>query len=172
MLFWIKTISRPVNKSIKEAITIQSSNNEVWKILSAPSHLELFHPFCKRNSPLTWNNSENKLDEIEYLNGLIYKRVFRAWEKNSFSLTIVQREKSIAHVEWILSEASSSTKVEIIVYPFNSNQPKILYPALFFFYIRPKLKHYLKSVLGGLKYYAENKKETPRNILGKHSWYS
>ena len=121
-----------MNKSIKEAITIQSSNSEVWKILSAPSHLELFHPFCKRNTPLTWNDSENKLDEIEYLNGLVYKRVFRAWEKHSFSLTIVQREKSIAHVEWILSEASSSTKVKIIVYPFNSNQPKILYLALFF----------------------------------------
>lgn len=161
-----------MNKSIKEAITIQSSNSEVWKILSAPSHLELFHPFCKRNTPLSWNDSENKLDEIEYLNGLVYKRVFRVWEKHSFSLTIVQREKSIAHVEWILSEASSSTKVKIIVYPFNSNQPKILYLALFFFYIRPKLKQYLKSVLGGLKYYVENKKETPRNILGKHSWYS
>ena len=49
---------------------------------------------------------------------------------------------------------------------------KILSFLPFIFYIRPKLRNYLKSVLNGFSYYSRTGKSVPRNNWGKHSWFS
>ncbi len=35
--------------NIKGEINLATNPDKLWKILSAPNNLELFHPFCKSN---------------------------------------------------------------------------------------------------------------------------
>jgi hypothetical protein len=39
-------------------------------------------------------------------------------------------------------------------------------------FVKPNLKKYLESVLGGLDWYLKNKKTIPKNHFGKHKWFS
>ena len=48
---------------------INSSIDSLWDLISAPSNLELFHPFCKSNKTIKWPG-KNSIDELIYLNGL------------------------------------------------------------------------------------------------------
>ena len=42
----------------------------------------------------------------------------------------------------------------------------------FFIFIKPSLTKYLKSVVGGLKWYAEEGLVVRKNQFGKHPWFS
>ena len=59
---------------------INSSIESLWELISLPSNLELFHPFCRSNKAIKWSG-ENSIDELIYLNGLKYIRKFTKWEK-------------------------------------------------------------------------------------------
>ena len=48
---------------------INSSSNDLWKLISEPEHLNLVHPFCRSNEIIVWNEKEHK-DVLVYLNGL------------------------------------------------------------------------------------------------------
>ena len=54
---------------------------KIWETISKESNLELFHPFCKKNPTIAWEEDRHQ-DEIHYINGFILKREFVAWEKN------------------------------------------------------------------------------------------
>ena len=45
------------------------NSKDVWNLISAPNHLNLFHSFCKKNSIISWEESSH-IDMLEYLNGL------------------------------------------------------------------------------------------------------
>ena len=47
------------NNSILHKETFDLSANELWKIISKPSNLELYHPFCKSNTPIEWNDKNH-----------------------------------------------------------------------------------------------------------------
>ena len=47
---------------------------ELWKIISQPSNLELFHPFCKKNNTIIWNE-ENSIDKINQKWQSVYTRL-------------------------------------------------------------------------------------------------
>ena len=159
--------------NIQESILISCKKENVWECLEQAGHLEFFHPFCQVNKPLLWNDSEEKIDEIIYLSNLTYKRVFVKWNQDNFTLFIHKDEKAIAKVSWFIQEKQNQSEVKIVVKPkANSLILRIIYPLLVPLYLKPKLKQYLKSVLTGLKYYIDNKQPTPRNLLGKHPWYS
>ena len=68
------------NLSAKSEIKLNTEIKKVWKLFSKPSHLELFHPFCKSNKIISWNE-QNKIDELTYLSGLVYERTIYSWEK-------------------------------------------------------------------------------------------
>ena len=55
---------------------INSSVDSLWDLISSPSNLELFHPFCKSNKIIKWPG-ENSIDELIYLNGLTFIRKFK-----------------------------------------------------------------------------------------------
>ncbi|MDA8669921.1 hypothetical protein N9L60_03100 [Flavobacteriales bacterium] len=42
------------------------NSKDVWNVISAPNHLNLFHPFCKKNSIISWDESSH-IDMLEYL---------------------------------------------------------------------------------------------------------
>ena len=72
------------NFSIKHREEFNISSERIWKIISQESNLNLYHPFCKNNDIVSWNN-ESHHDILEYLNGIIIERKFVSWyEKKGY----------------------------------------------------------------------------------------
>ena len=44
---------------------INVSVDRLWGLITRPSNLELFHPFCKKNPIRKWPGSES-IDEVHY----------------------------------------------------------------------------------------------------------
>ena len=65
MLFWTVFSEKSITCDI----------NSLWNVISSPSNLDLFHPFCKKNTVVKWSK-ENSIDHVEYLNGLIFQEKF------------------------------------------------------------------------------------------------
>ena len=159
--------------STNSEIIINSDLEKIWKILSEASHLELFHPFCKSNKKVVWND-KNKIDELTYLNGLVYERIFYNWEKNKgFKLMIGKKNGKKSKVEWDLKSKDEKTKLTIKVTPYISKKFHFLiYIALLKIYVIPSLKKYLNNVTKGLKFFIEKGTPVKQNQFGKHKWFS
>ena len=67
--------------SVKSEIKLCADTEKVWNLFSEPSHLELFHPFCKFNKTIIWDE-QKKTDKLVYLNGLVYERIIYSCKKN------------------------------------------------------------------------------------------
>ena len=150
------------------------NSQDVWNVISAPNHLNLFHPFCKKNSIISWDESSH-LDKLEYLNGLKYIRKFVKWIPfKGYELYIGEKEGKQSYVIWDIKEVSNTACIlAITVYPhLLSNYHKIISYVPFKLIIKPKLNKYLFSVIYGLRYYLENNKKVPKNNFGKHKWFS
>ena len=147
----------------------------IWKIISTPSNLELFHPFCKENKIISWPGKES-VDQLTYLNGLNLIRTFHSWEENKgYELFIGRKDARQSLVNWELKSNSLTNGccLSIRVYPHIYNSKKsFIQTLLFTLLVKPRLKKYLKSVLLGLNWYILNKKKVPKNLFGKHSWFS
>ena len=74
--------SKILYRSISSEKSISCDINALWKVVSMPSNLDLFHPFCKKNPTIAWEENRHE-DEIHYIRGFILKRKFVAWEKNT-----------------------------------------------------------------------------------------
>ena len=147
--------------------------NALWEVISSPSNLELFHPFCKKNKIISWSK-EDSVDQIEYLNGLIFQREFFEWEENKgYKLYIHQIGKPKSRVEWKIKGDSYKSIINISVSPYLfNNGNKYLNVLPYYLVTRPFLLSYLESVTSGLKYYLEQGKTVTKNQYGKHIWFS
>ena len=152
---------------------INTSVKNLWHLISSPSNLELFHPFCKSNKAVRWPG-DNSIDILIYLNGLTYERKFLSWEKEKgYSLLIGEKEKENSYVVWKIFKKNSSVYLRITVYPyFLRNYSKFISFFPYKFIVIPSLKSYLKSVIVGINYYLETKKRIPKNYFGSHKWFS
>ena len=131
---------------IQRNISINRTADKVWQLLSKPGHLELFHPFCKKNEPIVWKEFELKIGKKD-------------------------AKKSI--VKWILNSNNKTTHLSIVVTPYTSSKiPRVLYPIMFYFIIKPKLKDYLDNVLMGCKYHLEENANIKFNQFGYNSWFT
>ena len=90
-------MNRFLKWSVKKEIKLSHSAPEIWKVVSSPSNLELFHPFCKTNEVVYWGNFNRRIDKLIYLNGLTYFRDFYHWEKNKGYGTKEHRESIIVN---------------------------------------------------------------------------
>ena len=161
-------------RGISSQLYFNHNSKEVWNVISAPNHLNLFHPFCKKNSIISWEESSH-IDMLEYLNGLKYIRKFTKWSPfKGYELKIGKKNGKQSYVVWEIKEMDNTTcTLSITVYPhLLSNYPKIISYLPFKLIIKPKLNNYLFSVISGLKYYLENKEKVPKNNFGKHKWFS
>ena len=66
-------------RSVSSKKSISCNITSLWKVISLESNLNLFHPFCRKNTIIKWSK-EKSIDQIEYLNGLIFQREFFEWE--------------------------------------------------------------------------------------------
>ena len=69
---------------VSNEIEINSSKKILWNLISSPEHLNLVHPFCKKNKIIKWDKNERK-DILIYLNNLRYIREFHIWNENWLS---------------------------------------------------------------------------------------
>ena len=156
------------------SINLKFKKKDVWKAISSHGNLNFFHPFCKKNKVIEVDENSIKKDILVYLNGIIFEREFYQWEKmKGYKLMIGKKNGKKSKVIWKISEKKNYTSLNIKVFPYKTDKiNSLLYPFFFFFYIKPKLKSYLKNVLKGLKYYLYNNQIVLKNHFGKHSWFS
>ena len=152
---------------------IDASTEKIWNIISKEGNLNLVHPFCKNNYALAWA-SENSVDVLEYLNGLTFIREFKTWNPGQgYSLLIGTKKGKKSYVEWKITTRNKKNHLSITVYThYMKNYPKFISFFPYEFMIKPNLKKYLQSVIGGINYYLLNDKVVPRNYFGEHKWFS
>ena len=161
-------------QSITKIKEFDCKPEEVWKIISKKSNLELFHPFCQKNPIIDWSENGHE-DEIHYLNGSVMVRKFIAWKTNAgYDLLIGNSKHKQSFVSWrITTKPSKGCSLSVSIHPYIFNMGLKFYDRIpFELYIRPKLSSYLDSVLGGLKWHLDNNKPTPKNHFGSHKWFS
>ena len=161
------------SRSIGLKKTINCDYLKLWKIISEKSNLELFHPFCKKNNVIKWSSNDS-IDEIEYLNGSVFRRKFYNWiEKEGYDLYIGAHGKPKSHVSWRIKKDDLKTHIKITIHPylFNLNNHHLnLVP--YYLMVKPLMAKYLHSVLNGLKFYAEFDRIVSKNQFGRHIWFS
>ena len=152
---------------------IDATSNQLWELISSPSNLELFHPFCESNKAIVWPG-EKSIDELIYLNGLKYIRKFHNWEElKGYSLFIGEKDKEQSYVVWKIFTKNESLFLNITVYPyFLRDFPKIISYLPYKLIVIPALESYLKSVIKGINHYLTTKTKTPNNYFGRHKWFS
>ena len=159
--------------SVGYKMRIDSNVDDLWNVITKPGHLEMVHPFCKENYPIVWDK-ENSKDVLVYTNGVKLIREFKSWnEKQGYSLEIGTKNGRKSLVEWEISAENQKTYLSIRVYTFFMRERNLILSFLpHFIFIYPNLRRYLKSVIGGINYYLQNKKRVPRNYFGSHRWFS
>ena len=163
MLFW----------TVFSEKSIICDKDALWNVISSPSNLDLFHPFCKKNTVVKWSK-ENSIDHIKYLNGLVFQREFFEWEENKgYKLHIHQIGKPKSIVQWKIKGDNHKSIINITVSPYLFNSGNKYFNMLPYHLVtRPFLLSYLESVTSGLKYYLEQGKRVKKNQYGKHIWFS
>ena len=153
---------------------LSASLEDVWKVISSPSNLEFFHPFCAKNPIINWPGL-NSIDEVHYYNGKVYKRNFIRWEDlKGYDLLIGEEDGETSLVSWKLEDlGKEKSSLQISVYPhiFNTHSKAIDFIP-FFLFIKPKLKKYLSQVIHGLDWHIKERQRIPKNHFGNHSWFS
>ena len=159
--------------NISHEVYIKCGPKKIWEIISSKSNLEKFHPFCKKNQIIDWKSNKH-VDEIEYLNGKVFKRNFINWvDEKGYDLLINQKGKPHSYVSWRIQSFNEHSKISIKLYPYLFNRKyKYISVWAFNFMVKPMLKTYLKSVLEGLKFYIEKNKMIKNNQFGRHVWFS
>ena len=152
---------------------IKANSDEIWKIISKEGNLNLVHPFCKKNHAISWN-SENSVDVLEYLNGLKFIREFQTWNPGKgYSLLIGTKNGKKSYVEWKIRSKNKKQYLSITVYThYMIKYPKFISFFPYEFMVKPNLKKYLESVIGGINYYLTKNKTVPKNNFGEHNWFS
>ena len=160
-------------QSIRVVKQINTTEEELWDVISQPGHLELTHPFSKSHSVISWPGVESK-DVLIYLSGLRYERYFTDWnEGKGYTLQIGGKEGKKSKVIWEISSDENNIFLSITIYPhFLANTPRFFSFLPYKLLIRPKLTTYLHSVLGGINYYIVEKESVPKNHFGTHKWFS
>ena len=154
-----------------EAIeTFQKDKTIILKAIREPENLNKFHPFCKANTVEIWPG-KGSIDNIEYLNGLKYKRKFLKWDDNGYELEI-GRNRKLADVQWIVKGNESESSLRVRINPILPYKSKIKEWFFWHFYIKHKMQAYINNVLWGFKHYINTETRVGHNKFGKHSWFS
>ncbi len=156
------------------ARSIAAPAQQVWAAISTPGSLELGHPFCARNPVEVWPGSGSR-DEVHYLSGWVFERRFRRWiDGVGYDLEIGRRGGGTSFVSWRISPRDhDGCSLEIAVYPHALQRLPVAIRWLpHVLRLRPLLRSYLSSVVGGFEWYVTRGEPVPRNQFGIHPWFS
>jgi hypothetical protein len=162
---------------ISSSITIDASISTIWEAITAPGNLNDCHPFCKKNTVVNWSENNSK-DIILYYNGRELERNFFDWKKEKgYKLMIGRSGGRQTEVHWEIDPIEISGKEKCVLritlfVPHLQNTSVLIRWIPHFFYVRPRMKKYLDSVLQGFKFFIKTGKPVERNQFGSHSWFS
>ena len=161
------------NWSVSYGTILPITNEELWRIISSPNNLELYHPFCNKNPIIKWPGL-NSIDQVHYYNGLIYERKFIRWIDNvGYDLLIGEKNKIQSFVSWRIYDLGKKSKLIISVFPHIFNMRcRVVNFLPFFLIVKPSLKKYLSNISQGFIYYIETNKAVTKNQFGSHKWFS
>jgi len=148
----------------------KKSKKEILNEIRRAGNLNDYHPFCKENNTLKWPG-KGSIDEIEYLNGLKYRRDFIEWDENGYVLEI-GRNKKIAKVQWIVEGSKENSSLRVRINPRLPYKNQIVRWVAWNFYIKFRLQNYINNVLKGFEHFINTKHRVERNKFGKHAWFS
>ena len=153
---------------------IAAPAEEVWAVISMAGNLAPCHPFCAENPVASWPGADSR-DEIQYLSGWVYERRFRRWiDGVGYDLEIGGRGEKRSSVTWRIEPVDpASSTLTITIYPHVlQGVPAALRWLPYAAYVRPMLRRYLASVLGGFEWYVTHGEAVAHNQFGRHSWFS
>lgn len=154
--------------------SIEAPVDQVWIAISTPGNLELAHPFCERNPVTVWGVDES-CDQVQYVNGRVFERRFSRWiEGAGYDLAIGEEGGTTSLVSWRLKAVGGSAcTLSITVVPYLlQSWPDGLGLVPHALYVRPLLRRYLSSVVGGFEWFVIRGKPVPKNAFGTHPWFS
>ena len=153
---------------------IDAPISKIWDTISSPGNLNDIHPFCKENSVVTWPGEKSE-DIILYYSGRKLIREFIEWQEGEgYKLMIGRQGGRKTEVHWELIPFEKEKNVlQISLFVPHLQQTSILIRWIpHFFYMRPRMKKYLDSVLQGFEYFITTGKQVKRNQFGSHPWFS
>ena len=159
---------------VSHTVEFEVSADELWRAISEPGNLNNSHPFCESNEVISWEEGDRS-DRLVYLNGMDYVRRFQTWEEGvGYTLVIGEEGGAQSYVEWEIEPLSEDgSRLTITVYPhILARLPRLLALIPHAFWVRPRLKAYLDSVISGFRYYLQEGERIPRDHFGKHPWFS
>lgn len=153
---------------------IKAPSMTIWKAISQPGHLKLFHPFCQANEVYQWPGIGAQ-DSITYHSGLHFQRDFINWiEGIGYDLEIGPPPEKTARVVWRikpLNKDCSEVMIEVTPY-LQADLPesrKLAYQRRAFGKI---VELYLDSVLKGIDHFVTSGQVVRKNQFGTHPVYS
>ena len=146
------------------------SKKKMLKEIRRPGNLNDYPPFCKENKALKWPG-KGSIAELEYLNGLKYRRDFIEWDENGYVLEIGRYNK-IAKVQWIVNGSEENSSLRVRINPKLPYKNGLVRWAAWNFYIKFRLQSYINNVLDGFEYFIKTNNRVERNKFGKHAWFS
>ena len=161
---WPVGVSRP----------IAAPSTRIWEVISSPSALALFHPFCAKNPVIDWPGPSSH-DEVHYFNGLVLVRHFSDWyEDLGYDLEIGKVGGRTSAVSWRIKPVDDHRgSIEITVFPhWLQTIPAIIRWIPHLVRLRPQLRAYLRSVVEGLDWFITHDQSVKRNQFGSHQWFS
>jgi hypothetical protein len=154
--------------------TIAVPSQRLWDVISTPGNLELCHPFCSSNPVKVWPGPESR-DAVHYLSGWFLERRFVHWfEGVGYDLEIGRPDGRRSFVSWRIDPIDDQNcTLRIIVYPHILQRiPLVIRWLPHMLRVRPMLRKYLQSVVGGFEWYVTRGEPVPRNNFGSHPWFS
>ena len=172
VLIDMKNIKTNSPVSVEKSFDV--SSDVLWKLISAPGNLNDCHPFCESNEVIQWDE-DGHIDRLVYLNGRTYIRQFLTWDEGyGYTLRIGEENGLQSFVQWEIDAISENeSQLRITVHPYLlAGYPKILSFLPYQFWIIPRMRQYLRSVVSGFEYVAQTGEPVPRNHFGSHPWFS
>ena len=154
--------------------TFACSTEELWGLISEPGNLNHAHPYCETNDVLIWTEEE-RVDRLEYLNGRTYVRRFQTWVPGEgYTLFIGEVGGPQSYVTWAIETFErNGSRLTITVHPhLLASLPTLISFLPHRLWVRPRLRRYLRSVVGGFAHVASTGEPVPRNLFGRHPWFS
>ena len=160
------------NLDICAQIHINCSKEKLWKVITAPGHLENYHPFCAYHKSESWDGV-GCVDESKSNYGKIVRREVIEWNEGvGYTIKMLNpNQKTRVRFEIGALEEEVQFQVNLTTNAYRKN-PRPFWIFLAPLIIVPSYKKYFHSLLNGIKYYAETDKKVSRNQFGHHRNYS
>ena len=80
---------------VESKVDLKLPKSKLLNLIREPENLNKYHPFCKRNSVISWpgNGSE---DQLEYHNGMKFNRNFYNWSDSGYDLNNTENPAALS----------------------------------------------------------------------------